>query len=71
MWRTIFYVSGAPYPWRTEATCATVITPIRGAHRRALRIKVICGFICVAHARCITKPKNGTPQIGVLLVMSL
>jgi hypothetical protein len=55
---------GAP-----NMVCATDITPIRGAHRRAPQIKVICGLICVAHARCATKPKNGAPQIGVLLVV--
>jgi hypothetical protein len=51
--------------------CATVITSIIGAHRCVLRIKVICGFIYVAHARCATKPKNGAPQIGVLLVVNV
>jgi hypothetical protein len=49
--------------------CAMARPSIRGAHRHAPQIKVICGFISVAHHRCATKPKNGAPQIGVLLVV--
>jgi hypothetical protein len=49
--------------------CATDIIHIRGAHGRAPQIKVTCGLMCVAHARCATKPQNGAPQIGFLLVV--
>jgi hypothetical protein len=49
--------------------CATDIMYIRGAHGRAPQIKVTCGLICVAHARCTTKPQNGAPQIEFLLVV--
>jgi hypothetical protein len=62
-----FYVSGALKRRAPQILslahveqCATVITSIRGVHRRAPRIKVICGFICVAHARCATD--RGSPS---------
>jgi hypothetical protein len=50
--------------------CTTGITHIRGAHGHAPQIKLTCGLICVAHARCATKPQNSAPQIGFLLVVN-
>jgi hypothetical protein len=49
--------------------CVTGTTHIRGVNGRAPQIKFTRGLICVAHARCATKPQNGAPQIGFLLVM--
>jgi hypothetical protein len=49
--------------------CATDIMHICGAYGRAPQIKLACGLICVAHARCVTKPQNVAPHIGFLLVV--
>jgi hypothetical protein len=50
--------------------CATGTTHSHGAYRRAPQIKYTSGLICVAHHRCATKPQNGAPQIGFLLVVA-
>jgi hypothetical protein len=42
----------------------------RGAYSRAPLIINTSGLICMAHHRCATKPQNGAPQIGFLLVVS-
>jgi hypothetical protein len=69
-------IRGAPKWGALQILCvahslgsATGTTHIRGAYGRAPQIKFTCGLICVAHARCATKPQNGAPQIGFLLLV--
>jgi hypothetical protein len=73
-WRTLSvthlnWVHRRYYAWCTPFRCATDRTHSRGVYRRAPLIIYTSGLICVAHHRCATKPQNGAPQIGFLLVV--